>query len=172
MVLRCHNTGCTFFQDASPEDAGALCPACGAGLCELTPPSRRRAFQAPRRRPPRTRPFAHPRHETGGKIVGRRVEGTPHGSPWVTVNGQPLSPRPSQQVVNHSPDGFDWGYGGAGPAQLALAIALLFCRPATAVRLYQEFKWRFIAPCPADGFELDMAVAQAWFLRQALRLAA
>jgi hypothetical protein len=115
---------------------------------------------------------ARHRQEIGGKIVGRRVPGTRRGDTWVAVNGQRLSPRPSQQVVNHSPDGFDWGYGGSGPAQLALAIALRFCRPSTAVRLYQEFKWQFIATFPPEGFELDTAVAQAWFLRRALHLAA
>jgi Family of unknown function (DUF6166) len=26
------------------------------------------------------------------------------------------------EIANHSPDGFEWGYGGSGPAQLALAI--------------------------------------------------
>lgn len=27
-------------------------------------------------------------------------------------------------VRNHSPDGFNWGYGGSGPSQLALAILI------------------------------------------------
>lgn len=38
----------------------------------------------------------------------------------VTVNGRKLNPR--NDLCNHSPDGFEWGYGGSGPAQLALAI--------------------------------------------------
>lgn len=38
----------------------------------------------------------------------------------VTVNGEPLPPR--LDLFNHSPAGFEWGYGGSGPAQLALAI--------------------------------------------------
>ncbi len=33
---------------------------------------------------------------------------------------RPLGPR--LDLANHSPDGFSWGYGGSGPAQLALAI--------------------------------------------------
>lgn len=32
----------------------------------------------------------------------------------------PLDPK--LKLVNHSPTGFSWGYGGSGPAQLALAI--------------------------------------------------
>jgi len=29
--------------------------------------------------------------------------------------------RESLELVNHSPSGFEWGYGGSGPAQLALS---------------------------------------------------
>ena len=36
-----------------------------------------------------------------------------------TVNGRALNPR--FDLWNHSPSGFEWGYGGSGPAQLALA---------------------------------------------------
>ena len=32
----------------------------------------------------------------------------------------PLSP--SLEIADHSPDGFNWGYNGSGPAQLALGI--------------------------------------------------
>jgi uncharacterized protein DUF6166 len=46
----------------------------------------------------------------------------------------------------HSPTGFNWGYGGSGPAQLALAI-LADCLgdDGLAVRLHQPFKWAVIA---------------------------
>jgi Family of unknown function (DUF6166) len=37
----------------------------------------------------------------------------------VTVDGRRLNPR--LDLWNHSPTGFEWGYGGSGPAQLALA---------------------------------------------------
>ena len=35
-----------------------------------------------------------------------------------------LIPERSLELVNHSPSGFEWGYGGSGPAQLALAFLL------------------------------------------------
>lgn len=38
----------------------------------------------------------------------------------VTVDGEPLPPR--NDLVDHSPDGFSWGYAGSGPSQLALAL--------------------------------------------------
>lgn len=59
----------------------------------------------------------------------------------VELDGKPLDPGPSQRVFNHSPDGFAWGYGGSGPAQLALALLLAAGIPAeTATRLHQGFK--------------------------------
>ncbi len=50
------------------------------------------------------------------------------------------------EVRDHSPTGFAWGYGGSGPAQLALALLM----DATgdedlALRNYQEFKRQFVA---------------------------
>ncbi len=57
-----------------------------------------------------------------------------------------LYPERSQRLINHSPDGFSWGYGGSGPAQLALALLL----DATgdkdlAMHHYQDFKWDVVA---------------------------
>ena len=57
-----------------------------------------------------------------------------------------LSPLPSQKLRNHSPDGFNWGYGGSGPAQLALAILLdATFDEETAQANYQDFKRQFVA---------------------------
>src|SRR5262245_22144387 len=37
--------------------------------------------------------------------------------------GRQRSPLPlCLELRNHSPTGFEWGYGGSGPAQLALAL--------------------------------------------------
>ena len=49
----------------------------------------------------------------------------------VWIGDKPLSPLKSQSIVNHSPDGFNWGYLGSGPAQLALAILLEVFKKAT-----------------------------------------
>jgi len=74
----------------------------------------------------------------------------------VWVNGQKLSPGPSQKIWNHSPDGFNWGYGGSGPAQLALAILLEFYDSNYAVRRHQDFKWKYIANLPSSDFETEI----------------
>lgn len=57
-----------------------------------------------------------------------------------------LSPVPSQKLRNHSPDGFQWGYSGSGPAQLALALLLdVTSRPEMAQAHYQNFKFHMVA---------------------------
>jgi hypothetical protein len=71
----------------------------------------------------------------------------------VILNGHLLTPERSQQVYNHSPDGFNWGYGGSGPAQLALAILLELYPQDVALRNYQQFKADHIAALPnGTGF--------------------
>lgn len=70
----------------------------------------------------------------------------------VTVSGKQLFPAKSQKVINHSPDGFSWGYGGSGPSQLALAILLEFMPEKDAVENYQKFKWNVIATLNRDSF--------------------
>lgn len=63
-----------------------------------------------------------------------------------------ITPERSQKVYNHSPDGFEFGYGGSGPAQLALAILLDFTNDELeARRYYQDFKWHFLATLPPGG---------------------
>jgi hypothetical protein len=65
----------------------------------------------------------------------------------VAVNGEPLDPR--LDLHNHSPTGFDWGYNGSGPAQLALAILADHLNDdQQALNLYQRFKWAVIAGLP------------------------
>lgn len=68
----------------------------------------------------------------------------------VYINGRVLSPKRSQKIINHSPDGFSWGYVGSGPAQLALAILLEFTEEYHAQRLFQKFTWDIIANLPIN----------------------
>ena len=86
----------------------------------------------------------------------------------ISVNGKPLSPRASQAVWNHSPDGFNWGYGGSGPAQLALAILLeAGLRREEAVRLHQDFKWDFVARWPSTDLRVEVDL-QRWLDQKCL----
>ena len=71
----------------------------------------------------------------------------------VTVDGRPLNPR--LDLWNHSPTGFEWGYGGSGPAQLALALlADHLGDDDEALNLYQEFKRDVVAGLPYQRWRL------------------
>lgn len=71
---------------------------------------------------------------------------------WYHVfsNGEPFDYKPSLKVRNHSPTGFSWGYGGSGPAQLALAILLEETNKEIAEQFYMDFKWDVIARLPNE----------------------
>jgi hypothetical protein len=56
-------------------------------------------------------------------------------------------------LFDHSPTGFEWGYGG--PAQLALALlADATGNDEKAVTLHQPFKWEVISRLPREGWQL------------------
>lgn len=80
------------------------------------------------------------------------------GSRTVWLNGKVLSPAKSQKIWNHSPDGFNWGYGGSGPAQLALAICLELFGKDVAQQVYQNFKFTYIATLPQSDFDKKMEI--------------
>ena len=65
-------------------------------------------------------------------------------------------------VRKHSPTGPAWGYGGSGPAQLALAILLAVTDEATAAQFYQKFKWDVLAPIEADRWALAAGDVLGW----------
>jgi hypothetical protein len=55
-------------------------------------------------------------------------------------------------LYNHSPTGFEWGYGGSGPAQLALAlIADAINDDGMALWLHQKFKFKVVGSLPRDA---------------------
>lgn len=86
----------------------------------------------------------------GDVVVGYRTEG---GDAIVRVercgSRFPLDPR--LDLANHSPTGFEWGYMGSGPAQLALAICAALAGDSRAVAIYQRFKDTVIAGLPRDN---------------------
>lgn len=65
---------------------------------------------------------------------------------------QQLPLKPSLFLRSHAPLGFEWGYAGSGPSQLALAILLDFTGDEdVSLFLYQEFKRNLIAALPRDA---------------------
>lgn len=86
-------------------------------------------------------------------------------------------------AIWHSPDGFEWGHGGSGPADLALNILNAFVPPGsddfepvrmpiegkasrTAVDLHQQFKWEFLAKLPKDGGVIEADKIMRWINKQ------
>lgn len=62
---------------------------------------------------------------------------------------------PRFDLRTHSPDGFEWGYGGSGPAQLALALtADVLGDDDAALGIYQRLKFRVVGRLAADGWTL------------------
>jgi hypothetical protein len=71
-------------------------------------------------------------------------------------------------VFNHSPSGFEWGYLGSGPAQLALAILCDYLgQPQLALRFYQEFKEETVARWNDDEWTLTEGELAEWFNKAA-----
>ena len=71
----------------------------------------------------------------------------------VTKDDDPLDPR--YDLRRHSADGFQWGYGGSGPSQLALAIVADRLGPGReddAMTIYQDFKWFWVARLPKTNW--------------------
>lgn len=84
------------------------------------------------------------------------IQRTPQGV-VCTVNGGTASSRPLPlrlDLWNHSPTGFEFGYGGSGPAQLALAILSDCCGDELAVQYHHAFKWAVIARITSPGASL------------------
>jgi hypothetical protein len=85
--------------------------------------------------------------------VGRR---TPEGCIVEVIDAsgtRPLDPR--LDLHNHSPTGLEWGYGGSGPAQLALALAAdMLGDDDRALSVYQRLKWKIVGGLPHDSWTL------------------
>jgi hypothetical protein len=86
-----------------------------------------------------------------GAIAGR----TGHTQVRMIGEGQAHDLPVRLDVVNHSPTGFEWGYGGSGPAQLALAMLLaLGVEPSRATLWHQDVKRELVAPLDDDEWEI------------------
>ena len=93
--------------------------------------------------------------------------------------------RPLTHVSYHSPDGFEWGYAGSGPADLALAILAdyfnesaefvlaalrsMWTPRSKAATLHQSFKEQFLAVEHRDEWQLHSDVIEAWLQTPAVQ---
>lgn len=96
---------------------------------------------------------------------------------WRAPDGTARSSIP-QRHVHYAPMGFDWGFGGSGPADLALNVLALFLPltpDATGVALrdgssvseaawalHQQFKYDLIATLPRAGGSISAETIRGW----------
>jgi hypothetical protein len=79
--------------------------------------------------------------------------------PKIWLDDKELVLANSLKIRNHSPSGFNWGYGGSGPAQTALAICLeAFKDVHMAESLYQLFKWTYVSTWKQDHFTIELDI--------------
>ena len=104
--------------------------------------------------------------------LGKRCGAEGRSNVMIYEAGKLARPLPARlEVVNHSPTGFEWGYNGSGPAQLALAILCDHLgNPKLALKFYQEFKQQIIATIPTDYFIITDSQVNDW-LKTAIGLA-
>lgn len=95
--------------------------------------------------------FRGQRHDSGCVVVVRETDGVERDLPA------------RLDLWNHSPSGFEWGYGGSGPAQLSLAIlAYQTGDDELAVRLHQRFKFDVVAKLDRAEWELESWRVRDW----------
>jgi len=84
------------------------------------------------------------------EYVGMRVDGTP--VVLKLTEHEHLSPDRSLDLARHSPAGFDWGYTGSGPAQLACALLLdYYDDESVAHQHYIQFRNAVVSQLACDG---------------------
>lgn len=72
---------------------------------------------------------------------------------------------PLEHIERHSPDGFNWGYGGSGPADTSLSILTDCLGMEEANQLYQLFKGEFVA-CWGEEWNISEEKIGEWVKKQ------
>lgn len=67
-----------------------------------------------------------------------------------------------QTIVHHSPDGFEWGYYGSGPTDLALNILVQYVDVKLAMLYHEKFRNDFIAKMPREGGIIKSSKILEW----------
>lgn len=87
----------------------------------------------------------------------------------VYVDETLLDPEPSRLLYDHAPD-FEWGYGGSGPSQLALAILYdVTLTKDISLEQYQAFKNEFLMYAPYEGFVILELQIRDWLANRLRR---
>lgn len=100
---------------------------------------------------------------TNTQFVGIRENGTPvvrYGDENASVTGKTLEERSRGKYPSHSVTGFEWGYSGSGPAQLAYCMLEHVYGHKLASRNYMDFKRDFVSNFPEgdDGIVWSISI--------------
>ena len=111
---------------------------------------------------------------SGERHADARIDGV---TCWRAPDGTARSSIP-QRHVHYAPGGFDWGFGGSGPADLALNVLARFLPLApnaggvalrdgstvseAAWALHQAFKYDLIATLPRAGGHITARMIEEW----------
>lgn len=110
--------------------------------------------------------------------IGQRPADDEIGDCRVTVITDDGHEYPLPHMVHHSPSGFEWGYGGSGPADLALSILQDYLgEPKTvqihigkcgqrAWELHQKFKWQMLQELGHNRWAITTDNIDAWLALQ------
>lgn len=68
-----------------------------------------------------------------------------------------------ERAVHHSPDGYEWGYGGSGPSDLALNLLLWRTGETRFADAHaQDLKREFLVGLPREGGIIGLSELDAW----------
>lgn len=94
-------------------------------------------------------------------ITFARIGTTPRARVVTVCLGDRSEPLP-HAIRRHSPDGFEWGYVGSGPSDLALNILLLVLPREEAERFYFAFRNEKIAHLNRADAVMTLLEVRAW----------
>lgn len=113
--------------------------------------------------------------EAFGVILRR---GALHVEGWETPKWEIIVTNLAQTVIHHSPCGYEWGYSGSGPADLALNILARFlpvgadgqhperCWSGIVSRgaweMHQEFEQDIVSRLPRPGGDISANFIRIW----------
>ena len=113
------------------------------------------------------------KYEYSGKKIKNQIGNIDVNVKEINFNGVWVNSN-LRHIERHSPDGFQWGYGGSGPSDLALSILTHFCEKKDisleiAEKYYQKFKHDFVA-IAGDELNIKCEDISKWLIDKDLKL--
>ena len=101
-----------------------------------------------------------PTLQRGGELQSERH--TASGVRVVILDGRQEKDLPIRHDLCMKSQEFNWGYGGSGPAQLALALCAHVLGDDTALEVFQDFKREWVAGWGSE-WEITSDEIEEWY---------